>query len=100
MDIAVLAMVFGIGAVGVYNSLGPIMEEQIDKKTNIATGPLGYEELSNQVVDPRNIISNPATTRIVARDVGPFGIPRNLHDIIGDYIVPSFGNHPGLQNNI
>lgn len=100
MDIAVLAMVFGIGAVGVYNSLGPILAEQVDKKTSEITGPMGYEELSNQVVDPRNIISNPNTTQIVDRDVGPFGIPRNIHDIIGDYRVITFGNHPGLQNNI
>lgn len=99
MELLAFGLIVAIGATGVVNSMGPIMRETKEKSRN---SPIvqGYEELSNQVVDPRNIISDPSTTRIIKTERGPYGIPRNIHDIIGDYRVISHGRSPGLQNNI
>jgi hypothetical protein len=97
--ILALAAIVGTGIIAYQNSVGSIIAESIDKRINY-TYPTGYEELSNQCVDPGNYISNPANTPIYKTECGPFGIPRNIHHNRGDYDVISWGYCPGLHCNI
>lgn len=97
--IVALAAIAATGVIAYQNSIPSIIKESIDKEISYVF-PTGYEELSNQVVDPGNIISNPMNTPIFRTESGPFGIPRNLHHNRGDYTVVSWGYCPGLHCNI
>lgn len=94
-----LALLLGIGAAALWLSVEPIVSENKESRDN-ETRPTGYDELSNQVVDPGNIRSDPDNSPIIKTEPGPFGIPRNIHDVHGDYRVPTFGLDPGLHHNI
>lgn len=93
------AIIAGIGIVAYQNSIPSIMQLAIDRRSNYVC-PSGYEELSNQVVDPGNYVSNPDNTPIERTESGPFGIPRNLHHNRGDFTVVTFGMCPGLHCNV
>lgn len=94
-----LSLIAATGGFALYRTLSAISVENWLRRDNF-TRPKGYDELSNQVVDPRNITSRPDNTEIVAREDGPYGLPRNIHDVRGDYQVITYGHTPGLQHNI
>lgn len=97
--VVALAGMLGVSYVAYQNSLLSILELDRIKNSNFVY-PSGYEELSNQCVDPRNYISNPENTPIERTESGPFGIPRNLHHNRGDFTVVTFGYCPGLHCNV
>jgi hypothetical protein len=94
-----LAILVGTGVVAYRSSLPSILAEDVDKHTSYVC-PKGYEELTNQVVDPGNITSKTWNTPIERQEIGPFGIPRNLHHNRGDYTVVTWGTCPGLHCNL
>ena len=56
--------------------------------------PLGYEEASNDVVDPQNYRSDPCHQPIEVTERGPFGVPRQMRNDNGGWTSPFFGiNH-------
>lgn len=97
--IIALAIILGVGVTAYQASLPSIIAESVDKNT-YSPYVRGYEELSNQVVDPRNYISNVDNTPIWKTEYGPFGIPRNIHHNRGDFDVVTWGFCPGLHCNV
>lgn len=53
---------------------------------------VGYDEPSNQVVDPLNVTFNSIHLPIRKSEPGPYGVPRNIY-FNGNSSVPLFGKN-------